>query len=145
MRGNWLRLLQWRPLYDDDAWHENSLAAYLKQITRNKVNDLLEADPPGLPPGLDPNDIIDGTTSLGWDPAVNAERARLIAAFEFCSSAFKELDHLALNLWWQGYDARHIAEQVGSNPNNVYQRRSYLLKRLRECLVERLPEYFRRV
>jgi hypothetical protein len=47
-------------------------------------------------------------------------------------------------LWWQGHDAKTIARKVGGTPNNVYQRRSYLLKCLREGLAERLPEYFRR-
>ena len=37
IQGNWLRLLQWQALYDDDAWHEHSLEAYLKRITINKV------------------------------------------------------------------------------------------------------------
>ena len=143
--GNGLRLLQWRPLYNDEAWHEHSLDGYLKTITNNKVSDLIEAEPPVLPQGLDPVEIIDRTTPLGNDPLVEAERSRLIMAYEFCSNWFKQKDHLALMLWWQGHDTNHIAAEVGGNPNNVYQRRSYLFKRLRECLTERLPEYFHRV
>jgi DNA-directed RNA polymerase specialized sigma24 family protein len=143
--SSWLRLLQWKPLYDDDAWHERSLQGFLKTIARNKAIDLRRAEPPELPPGLDPNDIMDRTTPLGNDPLVEAERSRLIRAFEFCSSWFRDRDHLLVRLWWEGHPAHYIAEQIGSNANNVYQRRSYILRRLRECLIERLPEYFRRV
>ena len=141
--GNWLRLLQWKPLYDPDAWHEESLRAYLKQITIHKVSDLRDREPPQLPSGLDPSDIIDGT--LGSDPLVAAERSRLMRAFESCTRWFRKSDHRAILLWWEGHTAQHIAELLETNANNVYQRRSHLLKQLRDCLVENLPEYFRHV
>ena len=140
--GRWLRLLQWRPLYDDSAWSAHSFESFLKRITINKVRDLVAAEPPALPEGLDPNDIIDRTTPVGWDPAFEVERARLIEAYEFCSEFFRPEDHFALALWFEGHDARFIAEKIDSNPNNVYQRRSYLFKRLRDCLTDQLPEYF---
>jgi len=145
IQANWLRLLQWNGLYDDAAWHEHSLEAYLKRITTNKVSDLRDAEVPRLPQGLDPVEIIDRTTPLGNDPLVEAERERLVVAFTFCSSRFKDGDHRAIMMWWEGYTAQHIAEQIGSNANNVYQRRHYLLNQLRDCLVEKLPEYFRHV
>jgi DNA-directed RNA polymerase specialized sigma24 family protein len=144
-RSNWLRLLQWQPLFDDEAWHDHSLEGFLKRIAQNKAIDLRRSEPPELPPGLDPNDIIDRTTVLGNDPVVEAERSRLIAAFEFCSSWFRDRDHLLLWLSWEGHTGEHIADRIGTNANNVYQRRSYIFRRLRECLIERLPEYFRRV
>ena len=143
--GNWLRVMQWKALWNDDAWHENSLAGYLHQITSNKVSDLRDAEPPRLPPGLDPVDVIDRTTGMGNDPLVEAERARLIIAFEICSDAFNDGDHRAILMWWEGHTAQYIAEQLGTNPNNVYQRRHYLLNQLRACLIERLPEYFHHV
>ena len=143
--GNWLRLLQWQGLYDDEAWHEHSLEAYLKRITLNKVSDLVAAEPPQLPQGLDPVDIIDRTTPLGTDPLVEAERGRLLRAYYHCTQWFRDRDHLAIQLWWEGHNAQFIAGQVRTNANNVYQRRSYLLRRLRACLVETLPEYFRNV
>lgn len=143
--GNWLRLLQWNGLYDDDAWQEHSLEAYLKKITINKVSDLQSAEPPQLPPGLNPAEIIDRATALGNDPLVEAERGRLMRAFDHCTRWFKSRDHLAIRLWWEGHSAQQIAEHVRTNPNNVYQRRSYLFKRVRACLVETLPEYFRDV
>jgi DNA-directed RNA polymerase specialized sigma24 family protein len=143
--GNWLRLLQWNGLYDDEAWHEHSLEAFLKTITIHKVSDLMAAEPPQLPPGLDPVDIIDETTPLGQNPLVLAERSRLMKAFDRCMRWFNEKDHRAIFLWWEGHTAQHIADELETNPNNVYQRRSYLLGQLRKCLVEKLPEYFHHV
>ena len=143
--GNWLRLLQWKALYDPDAWHEHSLEGYLHQITVNKASDLWRAEPPVLPRGLDPVDIIDRTTQLGRDPMVEAERGRLMQAYYHCTEWFRDRDHLAIQLWWEGHTAQHIAELLETNANNVYQRRSHLLKQLRDCLVEKLPEYFHHV
>jgi DNA-directed RNA polymerase specialized sigma24 family protein len=145
IEGNWLRLLQWKGLYDDDAWHPHSLESFLKRITQNKAHDLYAAEPPELPKGVDPNDIIDRTTSLGSDPVAETERFRLLAVFDRCMRWFKKEDHDAIRLWWEGYSALQIAELIRTNANNVYQRRSYLFRQLRACLAENLPEYFRDV
>ena len=145
IEGNWLRLLQWKGLYDDEAWNPHSLEAFLKRITMNKARDLFAAEPAQLPKGVDPNDIIDRTTSLGPDPVAEAERSRLLKVFDLCSRWFKKKDHDAIRLWWEGHSAAQIAELIRTNANNVYQRRSYLFRRLRACLVENLPEYFRDV
>jgi DNA-directed RNA polymerase specialized sigma24 family protein len=143
--GNWLRLLQWDGLYDDEAWHPQSLEGFLRTITVNKAADLWDAEPKFQPGDFDPVDIIDRMTPLGRDPQVEAERSRLIAAFEFCASWLKDKDHRQLWMWWEGRSGKEIAEETGTNPNNVYQRRSHIFKRLRACLTERLPEYFRHV
>ena len=142
--GNWLRLLQWKGLYDDEAWHPHSLEAFLKRVTINKVTSLQRAERQSSS-SFDPVDIIDDTTSLGADPALYAERARLMLAFTTCSSRFSDGDHRAIVMWWEGHTAQYIAEQLHTNANNVYQRRHYLLNQLRTCLVEKLPEYFRHV
>ena len=144
-RSNWLRLLQWKPLYDDGAWQERSFEGFLKRVARNKAIDLRRKEPPELPPGLDPNDIIDRTTPLGNNPIVEAERSRLIAAYEFCASLLKQRDRFLIRLWWEGHTGEYIAARIETNANNVYQRRSYIFRRLRKCLIERLPEYFRDV
>jgi hypothetical protein len=34
IEGNWLRLLQWKGLYDDEAWNPHSLEAFLKRKRR---------------------------------------------------------------------------------------------------------------
>ena len=142
---NWLRLLQWNGLFDDEAWHPHSLEAFLKRVTINKTRDLQDAELPQLPPGLDPTQIIDQTTGHEGNPMVEAERSRLIIAFEHCSQRFSQRDHDFIRLWWEGYTGQQIGVELDTNPNNVYQRRSYLLKQLRDCLIERLPEHFRHV
>ena len=144
-KGRWLRLLQWEGLYDDDAWHPQSLEGFLHRITVNKATDLWRAEPKFHPGDFDPVDIIDRMTPLGRDPALEAERSRLIAAFEFCASWFRDKDHKLLWMWWEGRSGAEIADELETNANNVYQRRSYIFTRLRACLVERLPEYFRHV
>ena len=145
IQGNWMRLLQWRGLYDDEEYNPLSLDAFLKRITYNKVMDLQAAEPPRLPNNVDPNDIIDRTTPLGTDPVAEAERSRLFRIYDHCTRWFNSKDHDAIRLWWEGHSAQQIAELVRTNSNNVYQRRSYLFRRLRECLVENMPEYFRDV
>ena len=144
-KGRWLRILQWDGLYDDDAWHPQSLEGFLHRITVNKVTDLWRAEPKFQPGDFDPVDIIDRTTPMGNDPMIEAERSRLIAAFEFCASWFRDKDHTLLWMWWEGRSGAEIADELDTNANNVYQRRSHIFRRLRECLVERLPEYFRLV
>ena len=140
-----MRLLQWRGLYHDEEYSPHSLDAFLKRITFNKVMDLQAKEPSRLPNDVDPGDIIDRTTALGPDPVAEVERSRLMKIFDHCTGWFKSKDHDAIRLWWEGHSAQQIAELIKTNSNNVYQRRSYLLKRLRECLVENMPEYFRDV
>ena len=142
IQGNWMRLLQWKGLYDDDAWNPHSLEAFLKRVTMNKASDLFAAEPSPLPAGLDPSDIVGGTTPFGSDPVAETERSRLLAVFDHCTSWFDTKDHDAIRMWWEGHSALHIAELIRTNANNVYQRRSYLFRRLRDCLVENMPEYF---
>ena len=79
------------------------------------------------------------------DPMVQADRARLEAAFMSCTSHFNDRDQTLIRMWWEGYTGAEIAAELGMTPNNVYQRRLYLFRQLRACLVEELPEYFRHV
>ena len=143
--GNWMRLLQWNGLYDDDAWHKHSLEGFLHRITKNRVSSLWESDPTRRLRGLDPVEIIDRTTPLGNDPVVEAERSRLILVFTVCAEHFNKRDFSLIMLWCQDHTAAQIAEQLEMNANNVYQRRSYLFRQLHDCFVDKLPEYFRHV
>ena len=145
LKDDWRVLLQWKGLYDDLDWNSLGLAAFLRQITVNKVRDLQRAEQRQLPPAMDPVDIIDVYGPLGMDPMVQDERARLEAAFMSCFSRFNDRDQNLLRMWWEGYTGAEIAAELGMQPNNVYQRRFYLLGQLRACLVEKLPEYFRHV
>jgi DNA-directed RNA polymerase specialized sigma24 family protein len=91
---------------------------------------------------MDPIDIIDVYGPLGMDPMVQAERARLEAAFMSCISRFNDRDQTLIRMWWEGYTGEETGAELGMLPNNVYQRRLYLFRQLRACLVEKLPEYF---
>jgi len=42
-----------------------------------------------------------------------AERSRLMRAFRSCTRWFRDRDHLAIRLWWEGHSAQQIAEFVG--------------------------------
>jgi len=76
---------------------------------------------------------------------VQADRARLEAAFLSCFSRFNDQDQNLLRMWWEGYTGAETGAEMGMQPNNVYQRRLYLFRQLRACLVEKLPEYFSHV
>ena len=145
IKDDWRVLLQWNALYDDAVWSPRSLSAFLKQITINKVRDLQRAEQRQPPPAMDPIDIIDVDGPLGADPMVQAERARLEAAFMSCTSRFNDPDQTLIRMWWEGYTGAETGAELGMTPNNVYVRRSYLLQQLRDCLIEKLPEYFRHV
>jgi len=145
IKDEWRVLLQWKGLYDDAVWHPRSLAAFLRQITINKVRDLQRAEQRQLPHAMDPVDIIDVDGPLGTDPMVQADRAHLEAAFLSCISRFNDQDQNLLRMWWEGYTGAETGAELGMTPNNVYQRRSYLFRQLSGCLVEKLSEHFRDV
>jgi len=142
IKDEWRVLLQWKGLYDDADWDPRSLAAFLKRVTVNKVRDLQRAEGRQLPPAMDPVDIIDVDGPLGTDPLEQADRARREAAFLSCFSRFNDRDQNLLHMWSEGYTGAEIAAVLGMQPNNVYQRRSYLFRQLRDCLVENLPGAF---
>ena len=142
---DWHNLLQWQALFDDDEWHEHSLQGFLKSITVNKVIDLQRADYLRRLENLDPADILMAFGELGNDPQLEAEASRLMAAFDGCTSHYQGKDDTLVRMWFEGYSAIRIAEELETNANNVHQRKSYLFKRLQDCLTEKLPEYFRDV
>ena len=145
MDCGWRRLLAWKPLEDDAEWHPHSLEGFLKEVVRNKVLDLQRAMTRQLPESPDLVDILDDDSEVGRDPSLEAERSRLRRAFRDCSRGFRPRDSILISMWWQGHSGDEIAGAIDSNANNVYVRKNYLLKQLRDCLVERLPEYFRHV
>ena len=142
---DWRRLLQWKGLYDDEAWNPRSLDAYLKWLTIYKVIDLQRREMRYPRPDMDPADILDEDGPSATDSFVQIERARLETSFIGCTSRFDEKDQRLIQMWWEGYPGSEIATALGMEPQNVYQRRFYLLKQLRACLVDKLPEYFHHV
>lgn len=139
------RLLKWKGLYDDAAWHPYSLQAFLKQLTVNKLHDLQQAERHYRLSGRDPFDIVDLDGPVGSDPSTEAERDRLTFALADCMRHFKPKDHRLIEMWWEGHADARVASALDTNPNNIQQRRFYLFKQLRACLAENLPEYFRHV
>ena len=139
------RLLQWQGLYDDDAWHTHSLEGYLKTLAINKLRDIERAEARRLPPAKNQLDIIDEDGPLGTDPEVQAERYRLTVVFESCFVLIQANDQRLLEMWHEGHPDEDIALELGITPNNVAQRRFQALRRLRDCLREKLPEYLRHV
>lgn len=145
IEGNWHRLLQWDGLYNNQVWHENSLRGFLKSLTNHKVGDLMRAERRRPLVTIDPADLIDEEGSLGADPQAQAERAHLMSVYYSCVSHLNDRDKQLLEMCWEGHSAEEIGAELNMQPNNVYQRKSYLMERLRKCLIDKLPEYFRDV
>ena len=137
----WRRLRAWRGLYSG-TYNPNSLAAYIKIMTIRKMITLQRADRKQLPGAGDPFDIVDDESLLGLNPLESAEGERLMVAISACLNVFKRKDRNLLVMWRQGHKDRHTARILQTNENNVRQRRRYLLKKLRVCLIEKLPGYF---
>jgi len=139
---DWRNLLKWKALYDDEQWHEHSLKSFLKTVTVNKVTDLQRAAYLRRLEFLDPADILMAAENPGYDPQLAAEASRLMAAYKDCTSHYREKDHVLVSMWLEGHVAVRIAEELDTNSNNIHQRKSYLFKRLQDCLTQKLPEYF---
>ncbi len=142
---NWRRLLKWDGLYNDEVWHENSLRGFLKRLTNNKVYSLMRAERRQLPLNIDPADIVDEDGPLGADPQVQAERAHLISVYYSCVSHLNDRDKRLLEMCWKGHSAAEIGAALNMRPNNVYQRKKYVMDRIRDCLIDKLPEHFHHV
>ena len=141
LENGWDRLLSWDGLYHEVKPH--SLAAFLRQVTINKVRDLERKAERNLPEGGDPFDIIDEDGSAGTNPLDMVERERLRRAFEECFGRLQPRDQTSLVMWYEGHQDAEIAERLSMTANNVAQRRYQALPRLRMCLKQTLPEYMR--
>jgi len=140
-KNQWHALLGWRGL-DAEIDEPFSLSGYLWRITRHKVVDLLEKDGHQVPSGHEPEDVPDNLTALGLNPGNKAEGHFLRAAFDECTRHFKVRDSRLIVLWLEGQKDDYTARLLQMTPNNVRQRRRYLNRILRDCLGEKLPEYF---
>jgi len=136
----WERLLRWDGLYEDN-WHPHSLESYLKTITIHKARDAERWSQRRLPPADLVLEIVDDGP-VGADPMVEAERARVREAFDSCFQEARERDQRNMSLWYEGKSDDEIADELGDNPNNCAQRRFQAIRRLRQCLRNKIPEYF---
>ena len=135
----WERLLGWEGLYRDSR-HRHSLESYLRTITINKARDIERRSKRRLPPADEVLDIVDDGP-VGTDPAVEAERARVREIFDSCFQRAQERDQINLVMWREGRSDADIAERLGIEPNNAAQRRYQALRRLRDCLRDKMSEY----
>ena len=141
LENGWQRLLDWDGLYADN-WHRHSLESYLRRITINKARDIERRSQRRLPSAEKVLEVVD-EGPVGTDPEVLAERARVREIFDGCFQRVQERDQVNLVMWQEGRTDNEIAESLGITPNNAAQRRYQALRRLRDCLRDRMPEYLR--
>jgi len=135
----WERLLDWDGL-NEENWHPHSLESYLRAITINKARDIERWTQRRPPTAEDVLDVIDDGP-VGTDPEIEAERARVREVFDSCFQKAQARDQMNLGMWHEGRSDEEIAIELGISPNNAAQRRFQALRRLRDCLREKLPEY----
>lgn len=133
-------LLRWNGLYEET--HEHSFEAFLRTVTRNKVHDLQRSEPPAP---TDPVEILDHLAGYASNPRMLVEGQRLMDAFRRCVSGLRAREGKLVELWALGHTGAEIARRLEVTANNVYQIKHMAFSKLRRCLVERLPEYFRHV
>jgi RNA polymerase sigma factor (sigma-70 family) len=137
--AGWRVLGGWPGLEDDDVANRWKLAAYLKVVVNNKVTDLWRRsrnEPADGEPYLD---------ELFKTPSDDAEWDHRMSEMERALSTLPDRDRELIQLSTHGHTYVEIAAQLEMTPNNVGVRLNMLRRRLREYLVERLPEDFHHV
>lgn len=135
----WQRLLDWDGL-DEENWHSRSLESYLRTITINHARDIERRAKRRPPTAEDVLDIVDDGP-VGSDPELEAERVRVREVFDSCFQEALARDQRNLVMWHEGRSDEEIADELGITPNNSAQRRFQALRRLRDCLRDKMPEY----
>ena len=128
-RDNWDTLLKWRGLYEDTA-NPNSLAGFLRVVTRNKTGSLLKADGHLPPEDDEPAEIEDKHSPMGVNPSDQAEDDARRALLERLIAELPTRDRNLLTMWRLGHPDSYTARMLRMEPNNVRQRRHYLTQRL---------------
>ena len=129
-RDNWDHLLKWRGLYEDTP-NLNSLAGFLRRVTRNKTIDLLRADGHELAEEDEPAEIEDKHSPMGVNPSDQVEDAAKRALLERLIAELPPRDRNLLTMWRLGHPDSHTALMLRMEPNNVRQRRKYLIDKIR--------------
>ena len=136
----WRRLMRWEGLTAESGAGPNSLAAYLKTITRNRVADLRDADKKHIPSTMMPDDLPTRSGSLGTNPEHETERSVVLAGGEVCLGEFDERDRIMLTMWALGHADKAIARALGLDPKKSKSQRTYLIFKLRLCLKRKFPD-----
>ena len=135
-------LLLWRGLYATGPVHPNSLAAFLKTITVHRVASLHNADYKHWLDFGDDANVVDEDGQLGRNPSDPLEGEQIKVHFRECFGFLPRLDKRMLIMKWNGRSDNDIARLFRMTANNVRQRRHQMVKRIRECLSDKLPAYF---
>lgn len=137
------RLLGWNGLYVNTDSNPDNLAGYLKQITNRKVIDLHRIDKRQRLDYGDYPEFIDEDGRLGKNPLDTVEGEQIKKEFRACFGLLPPKDRKMLIMTWSGRPDSAIASRFGMLANNVRQRRYQMVNKIRECLSEKLPAYFR--
>jgi RNA polymerase sigma factor (sigma-70 family) len=143
-KNAWRILLQCRALDSDDPGRY-ALTGFLHSVTLNRVKDLLKADRPRIEIVEVPIHGIENPGPTGLDPEQIAGHQQVIRVYQAWFDELSARDQALLTMWHAGHVDREVADRLRMQENNVRQRRFYLLRRLRDHLVNRLPGYFRDV
>ncbi len=138
----WRRLLQWDGLTAKDGVGPNSLAGYLRTITRNRVSDLHDADKKHVRGTISPDDLPNHFGSLGTNPAHETERSIALAGGQECLDEFEAEEQTLLTMWALGHSDKAIAEVLGVTATKAKNNRWKLLRKLRNCLKSKFPDLF---
>ena len=135
----WRPLLRWQGLEANDTDNPNSLAAFLRTVTRRKVIDLYRADHPERFEPLGPDEI---PADDGDQPQRLKAREQFKLAFRSCFARLQRKDQRMLIMRLQERSDEEIAEKFGRSKDSVRQRRSAAYKLLRKCLAALAPGQF---
>ena len=137
----WRRLFQWKGLSAEATDNPQSLASFLKTVTRRKVIDLYRADHPD---GLEilGQEHIPEDGSGASQPHITQARELFKLAFRACFARLQRKDQRMLVMRLKGFADEEIGEKFGRSTASVRQRRAQAYKKLRECLAIRAPGQF---
>jgi DNA-directed RNA polymerase specialized sigma24 family protein len=135
-------LLKWRGFLVEGEVNPNSLTAFIKTITARRVASLYKVDNKEWLDFGDDEEFIDDDGQLGRNPPDTIEGEHIKVQFRHCFGLLPSRDKRMLIMKWNERSDSDIATLFRMNANNVRQRRYQMVKRLRECLSDRLPGYF---
>ena len=139
--AGWRRLFQWKGLFAEETDNPQSLASFLKTVTRRKVVDLYRVDHPDWLEIKDPDNMPE--RGSGTDqPHVLQAREQFKLAFRACFATLQRKDQRMLAMRLHGHKDAEIATKFGRSRAAVRQRRVHAYRVLRDCMARRAPGQF---
>lgn len=139
--AGWRRLFQWKGLFADETDNPQSLASFLKTVTRRKVVDLYRADHPDWLEIKHPDDMPERGSRTD-QPHVLQAREQFKLAFRACFATLQRKDQRMLAMRLHGRKDAEIATKFGRSQAAVRQRRVHAYRVLRDCMARRAPGQF---